>query len=79
MQDCENGPSNYCDLNNNNNNYNNNNNNNNNNKFIHPGKRSGSHSTKVDRVVLIGDQHATMNKILTRKTGFTNNYRNITK
>ena len=38
-------------------NKNNNNNNNNNNNFInYPGKRPVSQSTKVDRLVLIGDQ-----------------------
>ena len=37
---------------------NNNNNNNNNNNFInYPSKRQVSQSTKVDRLVLIGDQH----------------------
>ena len=50
-----------CNNNNNNNNNSNNNNNNNNNSsssnFIYPGKRPASQSTKVDRLVLIGDQH----------------------
>ena len=41
----------------NNDNYNNNNNNNNNSNIIYPGKRPVSQSTKVDRLVLIGDQH----------------------
>ena len=43
----------------------NDNDNDNDNNFIHPGKRPVSQSTKVDRLVLLGDQHTRIYKILT--------------
>ena len=39
--------------------------NNNNNNFIYPGRRPVSQSTKVDRLLSIGDQHTRIYKILT--------------
>ena len=51
------------------------------NYFIYPGRRPVSQSTKVDRLVLMGDQNTRIykNNVNMKDSGLKNNYRNITK